>query len=320
VNGVLETTWEVVRHSRRVRTDTEALSAFARRLATELPPGAAWDETYHLPATHAQILLYILVLDSLNFCFWAPRGSRRWELSRGPRKISGYVGLAYALKQAFLGGAPITDTRYLSEVSLKTLKGVLGGTGALPLMEERADILRTLGRVLLDDYGGEPWRLAERAAGSATRWVALLAHAFPSFRDTATYRGKRVFFYKRAQIFAADLYAAFGGKGPGDLSELDALTCFADYKLPQVLRHLGVLEYGDDLSEKVDRGVLLAPGCPEEVEIRAHTVWAVERIRRELDRPGRHVRSFEIDWMLWNMGQLDTYRKRPYHRTLTTYY
>jgi len=68
---------------------------------------------------------------------------------------------------------------------------------------------------------------------------------------------EEVVFYKRAQIFAADLYGAFDGKKWGSFTDMDKLTAFADYKLPQVLRHLEILRYTQALEQKVDREELL---------------------------------------------------------------
>jgi hypothetical protein len=101
---------------------------------------------------------------------------------------------------------------------------------------------------------------------------------------------------------------------------MDQLTAFADYKLPQVLRHVGILRYSGALGEKVDQEVLVEPGSPEEVEIRANTIWAVERIRQELEGMGASVRAFEIDWLLWNLGQGLAYRRKPYHKTVSIFY
>jgi hypothetical protein len=129
-----------------------------------------------------------------------------------------------------------------------------------------------------------------------------------------------VFFYKRAQIFAADLYGAFKGKEWGQFTDIHKLTAFADYKLPQVLRHLGILNYGQSLAQKVDQKVLLGPGSQGEVEIRANTVWSVELIRQELERKGKGLKAFEIDWILWNLGQRAEFKVRPYHRTATVFY
>jgi hypothetical protein len=40
----------------------------------------------------------------------------------------------------------------------------------------------------------------------------------------------QVFFYKRAQIFAGDLYGAFRGRGLGEFTDLDQITTFPDYR------------------------------------------------------------------------------------------
>jgi predicted dithiol-disulfide oxidoreductase (DUF899 family) len=150
--------------------------------------------------------------------------------------------------------------------------------------------------------------------------VELLAGDFSSFRDQAVYQGESVFFYKRAQLFAADLHGALFGKGLGSFRDIKELTAFADYKLPQVLRHVGVLEYAPALMEKVDRMIHLTPGGEEEVEIRASTLWAVELIRREMNNLGKDRTASEIDWLLWNLGQDDRFRAKPYHRTVTIFY
>ena len=83
---------------------------------------------------------------------------------------------------------------------------------------------------------------------------------------------------------------------------------------------MGILEYENDLARQVDTGILLEPGGLDEVEIRANTIWAVEEIRREMGRRGQDLRAFEIDGVLWNMGQQDRYRERPYHKVRTIYY
>ena len=98
------------------------------------------------------------------------------------------------------------------------------------------------------------------------------------------------------------------------------VTAFADYKLPQVLRHVGILQYEQALEHKVDQAIFLEAGSPEEIEIRANTIWAVELIRQELTQMGKELRAFEIDWILWNLGQQKKKKKKPYHRTKTIFY
>jgi hypothetical protein len=101
---------------------------------------------------------------------------------------------------------------------------------------------------------------------------------------------------------------------------MDKLTAFADYKLPQVLRHLGILRYSPELADKIEQRILIEAGSREEVEIRANTIWAVELMRQELEKMGKGLRAFEIDWILWNLGQDEAFKEKPYHRTVTIFY
>ncbi len=147
-----------------------------------------------------------------------------------------------------------------------------------------------------------------------------LVAAFPSFRDEAVYHGQTVYFWKRAQIFVADLYHAFAGKAWGGFSDLDQLTAFADYKLPQVLRHLGVISYHPDLELRIDQREHLPAGSEEEVEIRAATIWAVEALRETFHQAGISTYSMDVDQWLWRLGQIETFRGQPYHRCRTIFY
>ena len=317
MNAVLESLQFVISRSEHVRIDGEALKKFCHWIVTEKRRAPAWDSRYHFNDGTERTVIYLLVLDALNFCFW---GHPRWEIIYENEKLSGYLALAAALKRAVAEKIPILNANYLATISDEALSQVLRGEGRLHLWEKRLEILRETGIALLKNYQGQAHYLVEAAQRSAIRLVELLVADFPSFRDEALYKGHRVLFHKRAQIFVADLYAAFQGKRWGEFFDIDQLTAFADYKLPQVLRHLGILQYSTSLAERVDCQELIAPGSVEEVEIRAHTLLAVELIRRELATQNYHMQSYEIDWLLWNLGQEDTYRAKPYHRTVTIYY
>jgi hypothetical protein len=317
---VLETAKSVVERSRHVRINHEVLKEFSRELAERGTPIPAWDAEHHFKGNDKETAAYLLVVDTVNFCFWPPPGRKRWEILYKEKTYSGYYGLSISLKKVVESGIPLTDASFLASLTLKALEDVLAGTGVLQLMGERLRNLQELGRVLLDKYNGQASELVAAAGGSAMKLVRMLAADFPSFCDQATYRGRRVFFYKRAQLFAADLRGALGGKGLGNFSDMKELTACADYKLPQVLRHLEAFTYSSSLSEKVDRMIHLEAGSEEEVEIRAGTIWAVELMRREMKHLGQEVTAGEIDWLLWNLGQDNRFRAKPYHRTVTTFY
>ena len=104
------------------------------------------------------------------------------------------------------------------------------------------------------------------AVGLVRRTLALL----PGFRDTTVLDGKLVHFYKRAQILVGDLWSAFdkpamGSASPFAFDDIDQLTIFADYRIPQLLHHLKVLEYDQDLSSCIYSHAELPSGSRMEV-------------------------------------------------------
>jgi len=317
---VLKTAQGVAEKSLLVKIDEQALINFSAKLSAEKIAEPSWNTFYHFCGTKEETIAYLLVLDSINFCFWPALGNPKWEVEYQSEELSGYFALAAALKKALESGVPLTNAQYLAELSSKKFKNFLGGKGDLQLLESRVRSLNELGQMLMREYKGKAYNLVETATQSAIQLVRLVTDKLPSFRDSAEYQGKKVFFYKRAQLFAADLYGSLQGKEWGFFHDIDLVTAFADYKLPQVLRHIGVLRYEKALAQKVDHHTLLDAGSPEEVEIRANTIWAVELIRQELLVRGKNLKAMEIDWILWHLGQQEDYRTHPYHRTLTVFY
>lgn len=119
------------------------------------------------------------------------------------------------------------------------------------------------------------------------------------FRDHSLYKGHQIFLYKRAQIFAADLWGAFKGQGYGNFHDISSLTIFADYIVPAVLRQLGVLKYSSTLSSTIDADDQIGSGSEEEVEIRACTIYAVEKMKDLIKKKtGKQVNCIQISKIL----------------------
>ncbi|KAI8462903.1 MAG: hypothetical protein J3K34DRAFT_527409 [Monoraphidium minutum] len=269
---VVPTAEWIVEQSKHVTIDDAALQAAAGKLAEELDgvsrdPAHGWDKELHFYDGGPHTLQYLLVLDALNFCFW-------------PDEELEYEHLAGGLKASMLEDIGCLDAEKLATIDGAGVRALVRWGRDLPLQEERARLLREVGAGLLRHFGGRAAALVAAARGSAAALVELLAAHFPGFRDHRVYRGRQVFFYKRAQIFTADVWGAFGGRGLGAFTDMGALSCFADYRVPVVLRVMGVLRYSDALAARVDAREELPPGSEEEAEIRAATIVAVERLRR----------------------------------------
>ncbi len=339
--GVLTASRAVMERAIQVSIDSERIAAVAADLAAAPTPAPEWggdDEAtarLHFRDGTWRTAAWVLVLDALNFCFWAQGDdpNARWRVSFRNHVFDGYWALAAALTRAVEEGFPLWDAAYLagiSEADLATIlrpadPAVAPDTTLIPLFPERLANLRELGQGLLvgskgvaSTDGGEAAirSLLDEAGGSAARTVNLVVSRFPSFADVATYGDLRVPLYKRAQILVSDLH----GAGAATFSDLDVLTAFADYKVPQVLRRFGILAYAPELAERIARRDLIPAGSAPEVEIRAATIWACELLRRAVAARGVSLRAFEIDWALWSFGQSLPPGAEPYHRTRTIYY
>lgn len=323
--GVLSSTREVMLHARCVQIEPAALAPLASMLCQQnaaAPP--TWPAAYHFFDGSLRTVNWLLALDAVNFCFWAEQGQARWRIAYQGELLNGYWAAASALRRAVEEGRPLWDAGYLSNMDSQELATIFRGQApdepGIPLLTERLHCLREVGQVLSEHYGGQFSHLIEQTGHSAVALTLALAEHFPSFRDLAIYAGREVRFFKRAQICVADLHSAFGGQSWGTFSDMDALTIFADYKLPQVLRHYQILVYTPELAARVDRQQLLAAGSTEEVEIRAATIWACELLRQEIMRQGGPaISAAEVDQLLWLLGQ-DAAQMQPYHRVRTIWY
>lgn len=177
----------------------------------------------------------------------------------------------------------------------------------------------------------------------------MVVETFPSFRDQVSLDGRQIRIWKRAQILVADSWAAFypaspelphplypGLRGP----EIQNLTMFADYRVPQILHHLKILTYPPELVTILRNGTMLETGCREELSLRAASIVAVERVRSAMltliqDGPASAEvtppSSVLIDFFLWDLAKrvergeehvegIETADVVPAHRTRSIWY
>ena len=294
----------VVDQARYVSINLEAIPAYAASLvtgATEPPP----DPIAHLLAgTREELTAFWVTLDAINF------GSGWFPTLRKREGSSGYRTIAAGLRERFVARGPWTAAE-LEAIDTCELAASLGQQPSHELMALFADSLRDLGQHLACEHDGRFGSLLQAAAGSAVKLTELLGE-WECFADSSTYAGFRVPFLKRAQIAAADVCRA----GVTDFGDLDQLTMFADNLVPHVLRLDGVLRYDSELIGRIDRGELIAHGSPEEVEIRACALHAVELIAASAPA----AFPAELDQLLWQRGGEPRYKASPRHRSRCTAY
>jgi len=312
---VLETTLPVVADARHVALRDDALERWASEVgADDLRPSGP-SLLADLPGDREQLANLVLLIDALNFCFWGPQPVH----STGGVEHRGFNAMLAAIADEARRDARWFNPQFWCDATPGEFRLAVSPFGELPLLHERQRIVRETGRLLIERFDGRFSEAVESVNGRAWDVAALLLCSFDSFRDVSEHRNRPVFFAKRAQITALDLSMAWAEHGYEPLSGLEALTAFADYRLPQALRHLGILELSDELRETVEGGAELPAGCEEEVEMRAATVVAVERMREQLARRGREVPAWQIDWYLWDRSHGAEVRV-AHHRTRTIFY
>jgi putative queuosine salvage protein len=288
----------VAGRARSVHIDEEAIAEYAAGLPQ---PGS---DTGSAPfaANPEAAAAFAICMNAINF------GSGWWPTIRKRSGLSGYATMAAGVTERFEGaGAWSSDE--LTTMDVEAIAAVVGQNPEHPLMAQFAAALRDVGDHIHRDHAGRFLGPAE----SATSIPALAAGfaAWESFADTSTYDGREVPFFKRAQLAAADLHRA----GVADLPGLERLTAFADNLVPHVLRLDGVLQLDPDLTARIEVEDLLEHGSPEEVELRACAVQAIELLAA-----AGPLTPAKIDSALWNRGRERRYKSLPRPRSRNTAY
>ena len=318
MNKILETTKYVVENSESVKINRERVEEFSNSF--DHGKVAHWLSAAPYDFSHLSDedkLHFVFLFNALSFSYW---GSPKWTVEYKDKKHDGSWGMILALGRGLDEGVALLNFEYCSQISKEEFLKVLRGSTEISLLEERWKILREIGANMVVKYDGKVSNLINEAQGDAQKLVELIVQNFPSFSDTSSYKDKEIYFYKRAQLFIADIHQLFGGKGFGALKNVDQLTACADYKLPQILRKVGILEYTTALAEKIDNKIEIFHDSPEEVEIRANTIWAVENIKEEVKKRNPQILSFEVNDHLWLATQEKFDGEKPYHLTRTTAY
>jgi hypothetical protein len=278
-----------------VRIVPEAIEPYARTLPAGSPPAP------DLPGSDLETrAAFSVTLNAVNF------GSGWFPTLRKPRGLSGFRTVEAALRTR----GPWTADE-LAAVSVPEVAEAFGQDTDHPLVAHFTVALRELGHRVQEDYAASFLALALSGNGSAVALAEELA-SWPTWRDVSTYQDVLVPFAKRAQLAAGDLHL-HGIAPAGDFAEL---TIFADNLVPHVLRLDGILQVDPELAARIERGELLEHGSPEEVELRACAVHAVEL----LVAANGSTTAAAADNVLWLRGGQLRYKAVPRHRARCTAY
>jgi hypothetical protein len=285
----------VAERARFVRIDEEAVEAYAAGLVGEAefagePDGPMGEDPEAAAA-------FAICMNAINF------GSGWWPTIRKRPGKSGYATMEAGVREQFDSVGPWSADELVA-MDGQMIARVVGQNPEHPLMTQFATALRDVGERLLSEHRGRFLGVVE-GADSIPALAEVLA-GWIAFADTSLYQDRQVPFYKRAQLAAADLHRA----GVAELPGVEQMTAFADNLVPHVLRVDGILRLDPGLTVRIETEKQLVHGSPEEVELRACAVHAIELLAAtcELD-------PAEIDSALWNRGRDRRYKSLPRPRS-----
>lgn len=288
-----------------------------------------FQEDFHFTGGGEALVNYVFTLDALNF---GSGLSPRWKQLEAANLVQGslYKTVADTLRRAVLAGTAL-DAGWAAGITAPDLAALFRIPADFPLLRMFARSLNELGRWVMAAYDGRYLKLLE-ACPTADALVTRLVSNLSYFNDATTYvagppfpenTSFPVYFYKRAQILANDLFLAFEGESPASFPDIDQLTMFADNLLPHYFRMEGILRYHADLERQIEHGEPLEAGSQAETEIRASGVQCVEvacRMLRRMHPAEPSIFPAMLDVFLWNFSQSPHIKAHPRHRTVTFFY
>lgn len=321
---VLQSVLPVVSASRSVQTHADEILRVASWMAYEeftLPTDMF---PFDMGRDPDHLLDLIMLSTSLDFAFTDFTTSVKFEVDHGGGHWSDSDAMFACLHRALEAGLPITTGAWQATVRRADLEDLFRGNIEMPMLDERVAILNEIGGILESRHKGRwsVWaRDCERALfADGNGLLERLVEDFPRFRDESVYDGETVRIAKLAQLALWSLHATWTHLGLPGLRDLPRMTAFADYIVPVGLRLMGLIEYAPDLEDRINRGALIPRDSPDEIEIRAHTLYATALLTEACNerRPSnRQLVIPQIDYRFWKAFHTTHW---PHHLTRTVMY
>jgi hypothetical protein len=335
---VLESLRPVIERSRDVRTHVDKIEEVAGWMAYEELPMPEFALPFGIGDRDPNDAIdFIMVADSIDTAFTDFQTHTKFQVDYAGEHYSDSDAEFACLKRALDDGTPVTDGRFLAKMTRSELDKIFAGNIPIPMLDEKLKVLHQVGAVLAERYEGRfsnfirscSPRLYDQGNGIIER----LVREFPRFNDVSTYDGHEVKFYKLAQLGVWMMYSMLHKSGKFRLDDPEKMTAFADYIVPVALRLLGITSYSAELERAINSYQLIPRDSREEIEIRAHCIYATALLTEEINRMravGPPVSGSaasaeklppviipQIDARLWTHYHTTNW---PHHLTVTTMY
>lgn len=247
-----------------------------------------------------KIINFMLIFESIDYCFW---GQPKWTIETIEGKKSGSDALLYAL----LNHVKKVDKIDFTNISFEEFSDILKGNVDIPFLKERYETVVSICNVVNKKMNGNFYNYIEKI-NEDTELFDIIINNFSEFCDVREYDNKKIYFYKLAQLLTSDILH-IKELINGTKVDYSHLVGCADYKIPQTLRALGIVEFNSELSKIVDNKQLIDENSMYEVEIRANMIAVISYINSKL----KDTCSIDINDYLFLASKKIKDIAKPYH-------
>jgi hypothetical protein len=322
---VLDGLRPVIEHSRDVRTNIDKIAEVADWMAYEELPLPEFAVPFGVGANNPnEAIDFILVANSIDTAFTDFSTHIKFQVDFAGQHWSDSEAEFACLKRAMNAGIPILDGRFLSGITREQLNHIFAGNIEMPMLDEKLSVLHEVGAALAEKHDGRFHNFihscSPRLYDNGNGLIERMVKEFPRFRDVSSFEGHEIKFYKLAQLGIWMLYSTLHKSGKFRLDDPHKMTAFADYIVPVALRLLGITSYSKELENAINTHQLISRDSTQEIEIRAHCLYATALLAEEINklRPAdMQVIIPQIDARLWTHYHTTTW---PHHLTKTIMY
>jgi hypothetical protein len=322
---VLDSLRPVIENSRDVRTNVDKIAEVAGWMGYEDLPLPEFALPFGIGTGDAnEAIDFILIADSIDTAFTDFSSHEKFQVDFDGQHWSDSEAEFACLKRAMDAGIPILEGQFWVKATKAQMESIFAGNIRMPMLDEKLEVLQQVGRVLSESYGGHFYkfvracspRLYDRGNGIIEKMVK----EFPRFNDVSTFEGHEIKFYKLAQLGVWMLYSTLHKSGKFRLDDPEKMSAFADYIVPAALRLLNITSYSKELERTINTYQLIPRDSSQEIEIRAHCLYATALLTEEVNKvrgPKEQVIIPQIDARLWTHYHKTSW---PHHLTETIMY
>ena len=304
LDKIVSTTQYVANNSINVKINEEKINEFVKSIKEiKLSHWLSYSPYNLLDLPIEMIINLLLVYESIDFSFC---GNPKWTIDTNNGKEDGGIALLYAIFK-YVKDKNTTD---FSNITKDEFSNILKGNVEIPLFEERFNIIRNVSRIVNEKMNGSFCKFINNINIDEELFEIIISH-FPNFKDERTYNNKTIYFYKLAQLLTSDILHIREIKENIKVDYSHLVGC-ADYKIPQVMRGMGMLNYSDKLSNIIDNKKEIEVNSEYEVEIRANMLVVIDLIKKKLEN---RVCAIDINDYIWSQGKNKNIKLKPYHLT-----